>query len=400
MKIDMVKKSVSLCMDANLTAFVQGSPGLGKSAIVREIAEERNLELIDVRLTQCDITDLNGLPKLDGAKATFLPFDTFPVDGDPLPQGRDGWLLFLDELNSANKSVQASAYKLILDRMVGNHHLHGKVSIVAAGNLITDNAVVNSLSTALRSRMVNLVLESDSGLWIDWAMDHGVDPRVMAYIQYKPTNLFNFDPNKDEDTYACPRTWDMLSRLLSHMGRNQLDTFAELIVGIVGKIGLEFIAYAKYALELPSLEEIKSGHLHSDPKWEVGKIWMVLFHILSKFDQVVTEREIENVLNYVAGFGKEYLTILISRSYRMADVRPRLIASPCFRHHMKLITDFSHQEPANGKEEKADGAGSDAAGEKDGGKKKSKSRSRSGKDSEDKSDSGKESGTGATPKIA
>ena len=119
MNLDEVKKSVKLCMELQLTAFIQGSPGLGKSALVRDIAEEKNLKLIDIRLSQCDLTDLNGLPKTDGKKATFLPFDTFPLEDDPLPEGKDGWLIFLDELNAAPRSLQCAAYKIILDRMVG-----------------------------------------------------------------------------------------------------------------------------------------------------------------------------------------------------------------------------------------------------------------------------------------
>ncbi len=341
MKIDLVKKSVNICMDSNLTAFVQGSPGLGKSAIVKEIAQERGLKLIDVRLTQCDITDLNGLPKLDGKKATFLPFDTFPIAGDDIPEGFNGWLLFLDELNSANKSVQASAYKLILDRMVGNHHLHEKVSIVAAGNLITDNAVVNNLSTALRSRLVNLTLDCDADLWLKWAMKNHIDPSILAYIKYKPVNLFNFNPEKDDETYACPRTWAMLSSVLAHIPLNNLDQFCDLVIGVVGKIGYEFISYAKYVNEIPSIGDI----IYKDPaenfkKLDLGKIWLLIFHIKYKLDQVLSEEHFNNLLKYFELQGLEYLTVLIGQIYQDKDAKKRMISTKCFNYYLDKITTF------------------------------------------------------------
>ncbi|MFR7882339.1 MAG: hypothetical protein ACLU5J_13335 [Christensenellales bacterium] len=89
-----------------------------KSSVDKQIAKEYNLKLIDLRLS-CDPTDLTGLPHFEGRKATFSPFDIFPTEYAPIPENKEGWLLFLDEFNSANKAVQAASYKLILDRMVG-----------------------------------------------------------------------------------------------------------------------------------------------------------------------------------------------------------------------------------------------------------------------------------------
>lgn len=328
MNIKDLKESVNLCIDSNLTPFIQGSPGLGKSAIVKEIAAERNLKLIDVRLSQCDITDLNGLPKTDGKKATFIPFDTFPVEGDELPEGRNGWLVFLDELNAAVRSVQCAAYKLILDRMVGTRNLHEKVAIVAAGNLITDNAVVNSVSTALRSRLVNLTLKEDPNLWMDWGIKNRMDPRILAYIKYKPGNLFDFDPNKDEETYACPRTWEMLNKVLNVIKANDLGKHSELITGIVGKLGLEFITYAKLRDELPDVEDIIQGTVKGSSSWDIGKKWMIIFHIIHKIGIVKTPDDLKNIFNFTDDLGQEFTALFIKQCSGISEIRNKLITSP------------------------------------------------------------------------
>lgn len=54
------KDMLASILKARLVPMLGGSPGIGKSAIVKQIAEEFNLELIDIRLSYCDPTDLNS----------------------------------------------------------------------------------------------------------------------------------------------------------------------------------------------------------------------------------------------------------------------------------------------------------------------------------------------------
>ena len=89
--------------------MLQGSPGTGKSSIIHQVAKDFRLFVIDLRLAQCDPTDLGGFPHIVGKRASYLPMDTFPIEGDAIPEGYDGWLLFLDEMNSASLAVQSAA---------------------------------------------------------------------------------------------------------------------------------------------------------------------------------------------------------------------------------------------------------------------------------------------------
>ena len=137
---------------SKLTPMLVGSPGIGKSDIVKLTAKKHNLKLIDLRLAQSDPTDLNGFPTLqnDGTRMDYAPPTTFPLENlDQIPNGYEGWLLFLDEINAAPPAIQAAAYKLVLDRQIGSHNLHKRVAIVCAGNKATDKAIVNRLSLSL-----------------------------------------------------------------------------------------------------------------------------------------------------------------------------------------------------------------------------------------------------------
>jgi hypothetical protein len=262
-----IEEAYPLVMDIlrpGLVPMLVSSPGIGKSDLARQIAKAENLELIDCRLSSADPTDLNGFPMiitkdknvLARLKAGYVPMDTFPVEGDEIPEGRRGWLLLLDELNSAPLTVQAAAYKLILDKMVGMYRLHKNVAIIAAGNLATDKAYVNKLGTAMQSRMSHLEIRVCPEAWMRWANTHDVDHRVKSFIKFKPALLHNFDPNHTDMTFACPRTWHFTSKIIKPMATIEI-TKLPVLAGTVGNgAGREFYSYTKIYGEIPTLEQI------------------------------------------------------------------------------------------------------------------------------------------------
>lgn len=246
-----------------LVPYLQGPPGVGKSALVHQLADLGNLKMIDERMSQAMPEDLKGFPMRsgDGSKAHFVPFDTFPVAGDPLPLRPDGtpyagWLIFLDELSSAPKAVQAAAYKIILDKKVGSYDLHPNVVIVAAGNRMGDKAVVIEQSTALRSRLIQLEMVSDPGDFVAHGNSRKYDYRVLAYAQWKPGSVHDFDPQRNDKTFACPRTWEFVSRLIK--GKTDLDALDQIIiVGAVGDAhGVKFFQFCQLMGKLPDIRDI------------------------------------------------------------------------------------------------------------------------------------------------
>lgn len=306
--------NLDLCIRSKVVPFIQGAPGVGKSAVVKALADKYKLKLIDIRLAQCDVTDLNGFPKLDGTKATYLPMDTFPIETDSIPDGYSGWLIFLDELNSANKSLQACAYKIILDRMVGQHKLHKNVSIICAGNREEDNAVVNQLSTALKSRMVSIQLDIDYKSWLTWAEATNIDFRVTAYINFKgDEGLFDFDPERVNNAYCCPRTWEMVSKIIKKV--NDLDKYRELLIGTIGNQAHLFIEYANNASKLPSIDTIMKG-LAVGENYNNGENFMIVSNVLANATKITNNTEAKNVVKFLDELGKEYAVIFYSSCYK------------------------------------------------------------------------------------
>lgn len=281
-----VKECVETCMKARLVPFIQSSPGLGKSSIIKELANEYRLKLIDCRLSSMEPTDLQGLPWIQNGKAQFNPYDFFPIESSQIPKGYEGWLLFLDEFNSASRATQASAYRVVLDREVGMHKLHPNCFVVAAGNKMTDNAIVNRLSTAMISRVIHLNMEVKFEDWVDnFALPNHIDERVIAYLSMYPDKLMDFDPEREDQTFASPRTWEFVSKLIKASGK---EVTTELIPLISGAITLEqasaFVQFCKVYSKLVSIDMLKKDP-NIDPPKDSETIWATLIHLINRMNK-------------------------------------------------------------------------------------------------------------------
>lgn len=300
-------------MNAGLVPLLKGSPGTSKSSIMARIAKENNLKLVDIRLAQIDEVELNGFPDLSGEKATYKQFDIFPTVGDEIPEGYKGWLLFFDELTSADKIKQGAAYKIILDRMVGQEKLHSKAFCTAAGNLLSDRAVVNNMSTAMQSRLIHINMGTDVNDWINWALHSGIDNRVISYLQYKPTHIHKFDPNHQEDTFACQRTWEFVSKIIKQWPDSIPASKAPLLAGTISHgVSAEFMAFCRLSDELVKFKDVMKDPENAPiPVNDAGSMYSTVGMLADN----VTLENIEQVWPYIARIPTEFQLALIRRIY-------------------------------------------------------------------------------------
>lgn len=288
------------CIEAGLVAMFHGSPGVGKSAMAKQIAKMGNLKLVDVRLSTMTPEDLQGYPMRNGNKATFTPFDLFPLEGEPLPEGYDGWLVFFDELTSTGKPTQAAAYKIILDRMVGSFHLHPAAAMMAAGNKATDKAVVNQMSTALQSRLIHFDMDVSVPEWTEYAFRNNLDPRIIGFVNYLPSRLMDFRPDHQDKTFACPRTWEFLSRLVK--GKEITERLGARVAGTIGQgVAVEFISFAKEYERLPKYKDIITDPMGVPVPSEGSTKYATMSMLVDNFD----DADLSKVITYVERFDIE-----------------------------------------------------------------------------------------------
>jgi hypothetical protein len=316
-----VRGFITEVLYAGLVPFVRSSPGIGKSSIMRAIAKELNLHMIDHRLSTSDPTDLSGLPNFDNkGMAYFAPFtELFPIASTPMPHGKDGWMVFFDEANSAKLDVQAASYKFILDRMVGQHKIHENVVVSMAGNLDTDRAITNRISTAMQSRVIHLEMEVNFNEWLeDVALKEGYDGRIIAYQSYKKgTVLMDFRPDHNEKTFCCPRTWAFMNRLIS--GKDVTEERVPLYAGtITSGVAVDFVQFCKVYKTLVTVKQILADPESCQVPDDLASKWAVIGHMMEHVD----EKSLENLALYANRFPTDF-RILFWRSIMVRHPRMR-----------------------------------------------------------------------------
>lgn len=251
---------------AAVPPFLWGPPGVGKSAIVREVAEEEGVGFIDLRLVQLDQVDLRGLPYLlDDKVNEGLREMHFAAPGGLPREGRG--ILFLDEFPQATSLVQNAASELVLDRRCGEYRLPDGWIVVAAGNRRQDRAATQELPSHLKNRFTHLEIDAKFSDWEVWAQTPNatkcgpIEPRLLAFLQGNQSRLNNFNP----DMVASPtsRTWEFVSRIM-HTVKDKRARNA-LIGGCVGKgMQAEVTAFLSDSEDMPSMEQIIADP-HSAP---------------------------------------------------------------------------------------------------------------------------------------
>jgi len=203
-------------------------------------------------------------------------------------------------------------YKLVLDRMVGGHKLHKNVGIVAAGNLETDNAIVQTMSTALQSRMVHMELVVDAKEWVNWASEAQLDHRITSYINFKPNAIYTFKPDHSDHTYACPRTWTFANKVLKENAIGDSDLLPMLAGTISEGVAREFMGFCKIHSTLPSIQEI----IKNPTGLSISDEPSVLYALTGALAQNVQEESMEHLMKYILRMPLEFQVVCLREILR------------------------------------------------------------------------------------
>jgi len=238
-----------------------GPPGIGKSDLVRAVASRHGVPVVDLRLSQLEPSDLRGIPfRVDGLVEWAVP----ALLPDAARHGAAG-ILFLDEINAAPPTVSAAAYQLILDRRLGDYRVPPGWAIFAAGNRQGDRGVIYSMPSPLANRFTHLEVEPHLDDWVDWAHGHGIDPRLIGFLRFRPDLLFDFDPAQAVTAFPSPRTWEFADRALAKFGDDRALLGVALQACVGPAAGVEAAAYLEHLDRLPDLDAIARGESDAVP---------------------------------------------------------------------------------------------------------------------------------------
>jgi hypothetical protein len=334
-----VKNFVIEALKRKQIPYIYGPPGIGKSDLTKQVAEEFNLQLIDIRLSQLLPEDIAGIPIINSTtrRAEYCTFDVFPLEGDSLPKDSDGnlmqgWLLFLDELSSSSEEVMAAIYKLLLDRKLGNHNIHPKALIIAAGNKASDSAIARELPDTLITRLLPVEMKVKEKDWNNWFKNSlNFNTTVSDFINKFPEALFSVRDNATStelETRATPRGWEKVAIIMNFIEntypkKQRLDNAGipisgefepidprpvdyHLIQAAIGKIhATAFKEYYISTVKLPSVWEIASAPASTPiPPSNAGKATVI--DNLSQYFTNSEDSVRDKILQYVNRMGDEF----------------------------------------------------------------------------------------------
>lgn len=257
-------KSVDLVLATGEVPLMVGESGIGKTALAKEIAKKNNWSLIVIDGNLLKEGEIGGLPtiasyttvnsngdKIEKKATVYAVHNKLREIDEEIAKGKTV-LLFIDEINRCEHTVQQELMNLILNREINGYTLQEDVKILAAMNPSSkygsdfDYQVVD-MDAAQENRFVWLYMEPDYMHWLDWAIDVGIEQKVIDFISTFPENLYKINKN---DIRATPRSYERISKAYKIYKDKKSSiprsVFLNIIKGNVGNlIAEEFLSFVQ-----------------------------------------------------------------------------------------------------------------------------------------------------------
>ncbi len=314
-----------------------GPPGVGKSQMVAQVAQDHGVAVIDIRLSQMEPSDLRGIPfrvedHVEWAVPSMLP--------DAERHGPRG-ILFLDEITSVPPSVSAAAYQLILDRRLGAYEVPEGWAIFAAGNRQGDRGVTYTMPAPLANRFSHFELDVNLDDWVAWAYSQDIDERLIGFLRFRPELLFEFDPAHNPVAFPSPRSWEFAHRALHKFG-DQSELLVGALQACVGPAaGIELSAFVENLDQLPDIDAILRGEEVPVPK-ETDLQYAVASALVARAirakDSADAQQDWGRILDYAGRFPQREMGVMLVSDMHRA-VGQELFSVPQFSVWAKAVAD-------------------------------------------------------------
>lgn len=341
---DELRPLVALTLKTGISVLLRGHPGVGKSSLALELAQEMGLTLVDIRLAQREPAELAGVYFPDREREVL---SLFPPEW--VRQACEGpTLVFLDEINAAvTRLHQAAAYQIVLERRVGPFRFHPGTRVLAAGNLEEDNAIVTALSSALANRFAHYTMRVDARAWLQWGARHDVDEGILAYIaRYGEEALYDqqgASGQGDDYAFPSPRSWEMASRVLrAARGEASPQLGRRAVAACVG-VGAadKLFSYLRIYRQVDARKVVRRGLAldfrrgkHGEPSFIYAAIYAVAAWLVNEVDvSSLTAEHLENVVAFLRspGLDPEYVFLFLRQIKQRPELFQRLKGVAGFR---------------------------------------------------------------------
>ena len=283
-----------------ISVLIMGKHGIGKSDAVRMAGKILDIPVVDQRLSQCDVGDIKGMPFAIGGKTYFAPPEWFPLTPadaidlqkklnlDSIMPSPQSGLLFLDEIDRAQREVQQAAFELVLDHRLNMRYLPEDWRVISAVNADGDIYHVNEMDAAFIDRFFVIHFNPSPEEWFLFARKDG---RVHAsIIEFLTTNDKLLDPTKEiiesnpgQKLYSR-RSYEKFSDMIIH--HEKLHAAGKVSYSLFDKIPLSLTMLGHFAAGFlgATVDTKFRGFIETNYQTLNGDI------ILNKWDKGIAEK--------------------------------------------------------------------------------------------------------------
>lgn len=203
--------------------IMMGPPGVGKTAVVEQIAEKMGVNFVSYSITHHTRQSALGLPfiskeEFDGREYSVSEYTMSEIIAAVYharaESGVDEGILFLDEVNCVSETLAPAMLQFLQYKTFGMHQLPEGWVVVTAGNPPEYNRSAREFDPAMLDRLMKIDVEPDVQVWQDYAVAHGVHPAVTTYLEAKPGNFYKVRAAARGSKIVTPRGWEDLSRMI------------------------------------------------------------------------------------------------------------------------------------------------------------------------------------------
>lgn len=200
-----------------------GPPGIGKTAIMEQIAAECQIGLVAYTMTHHTRQSAIGLPMIvshtyGGKEYSATEYTMSEIIGavyDYMASTKkDRGILFLDEINCVSETLAPTMLQFLQKKTFGSHKVPDGWIIVAAGNPPEYNKSVKEFDIVTLDRVRKITITEDFSVWKSYAYERGVHPSIMTYLEIKKENFYQVETTASGKRFVTARGWEDLSYMI------------------------------------------------------------------------------------------------------------------------------------------------------------------------------------------